>query len=378
MKKKVFTAIGLMSGTSVDGVDLSIIKSDGHSKFEPVLNRYFDFDEYLGKKILELRDKVSSIENLKKYRLELDNLEKDITLFHSKLIDKTVKEYQQHIDLIGFHGQTIFHDSKLKISKQLGDGNLLSQLLKNIVINNFRKADLENNGQGAPLAPIFHNLISNIISKKKKISFPISIINIGGITNITNIVNNDSIFEAFDIAPGNCLIDQWVRKNSKDKYDKNGDLAKLGKVNDLFFNHAIDNFNLGDYKQSLDIKDFDISFAKGLSLEDGCATLTKFTAYLIAQGIISTNNDNKNNLENIFVCGGGRKNNILINEINSFLPNKVMKLKNIDDYGFDGDFIESQAFGYLAIRSFLKLPLSFPSTTGCIKPTIGGEINKNF
>ena len=171
MKKKVFTAIGLMSGTSVDGVDLSIIKSDGHSKFEPVLNRYFDFDEYLGKKILELRDKVSSIENLKKYRLELDNLEKDITLFHSKLIDKTVKEYQQHIDLIGFHGQTIFHDSKLKISKQLGDGNLLSQLLKNIVINNFRKADLENNGQGAPLAPIFHNLISNIISKKKKLVF---------------------------------------------------------------------------------------------------------------------------------------------------------------------------------------------------------------
>ncbi len=378
MKKKVFTAIGLMSGTSVDGVDLSIIKSDGHSKFEPVLNRYFDFDEYLGKKILELRDKVSSIENLKKYRLELDNLEKDITLFHSKLIDKTVKEYQQHIDLIGFHGQTIFHDSKLKISKQLGDGNLLSQLLKNIVINNFRKADLENNGQGAPLAPIFHNLISNIISKKKKISFPISIINIGGITNITNIVNNDSIFEAFDIAPGNCLIDQWVRKNSKDKYDKNGDLAKLGKVNDLFFNHAIDNFNLGDYKQSLDIKDFDISFAKGLSLEDGCATLTKFTAYLIAQGIISTNNDNKNNLENIFVCGGGRKNNILINEINSFLPNKVMKLKNIDDYGFDGDFIESQAFAYLAIRSFLKLPSSYPSTTRCNSPTIGGVLSKNF
>ena len=378
MKKKVFTAIGLMSGTSVDGVDLSIIKSDGHSKFEPVLNRYFDFDEYLGKKILELRDKVSSIENLKKYRLELDNLEKDITLFHSKLIDKTVKEYQQHIDLIGFHGQTIFHDSKLKISKQLGDGNLLSQLLKNIVINNFRKADLENNGQGAPLAPIFHNLISNIISRKKKISFPISIINIGGITNITNIVNNDSIFEAFDIAPGNCLIDQWVRKNSKDKYDKNGDLAKLGKVNDLFFNHAIDNFNLGDYKQSLDIKDFDISFAKGLSLEDGCATLTKFTAYLIAQGIISTNNDNKNNLENIFVCGGGRKNNILINEINSFLPNKVMKLKNIDDYGFDGDFIESQAFAYLAIRSFLKLPSSYPSTTRCNSPTIGGVLSKNF
>ena len=378
MKKKVFTAIGLMSGTSVDGVDLSIIKSDGHSKFEPILDKYFDFDEFLRKKILELRDKISSIEDIKKNHLNLNDLEKDITLFHSKLIDQTVKDYQDHIDIIGFHGQTIFHDSKLKISKQLGDGNLLSQLVKNIVINNFRKADLENNGQGAPLTPIFHNLILNIISKKNEINFPLSIINIGGITNITNIIDNNSNFQAFDIAPGNCLIDQWVRKNSKYKYDKNGDLAKLGKVNDLFFNQAIDNFNLRNYKQSLDIKDFDISFVKGLSLEDGCATLTKFTAYLIAQGIIFTNTENKNNLENILVCGGGRKNDILINNINNFLTQKNTKLKNIDDYGFDGDFIESQAFAYLAIRSFLKLPLSFPSTTGCSNPTIGGEINKNF
>ena len=320
MKKKVFTAIGLMSGTSLDGVDLSIIKSDGYSKFEPVLDKYFNFEVNLRAKILKLRDKISCLEDLKKNYIELNNLEKEITLFHSKLINKTLSEHEDKIDLIGFHGQTIFHDSKIKVSKQLGDGNLLSQLSKNIVINNFRKADLENNGQGAPLTPIFHNLILNQIKKKYNLNFPISIINIGGITNITNIISDKSNFEAFDIAPGNCLIDEWLRKNSKEKFDDNGNIAKSGKVNELIFNQAIDNFNIKDYRKSLDINNFDISFVKGLSLEDGCATLTKFTAYLIAQGIIITNRINNNDPKNIFVCGGGRKNNFLIENIKDFLP----------------------------------------------------------
>ena len=378
MKKKVFTAIGLMSGTSVDGIDLSIIKSDGYSKFEPVLDKYFDFEVNLREKILEFRDKISCVNDLKKNLSELNDLEKEITLFHSELIHKTLTEFREKIDFIGFHGQTIFHDSKIKVSKQLGDGNLLSQLSKNIVINDFRKADLENDGQGAPLTPIFHNLISNEINNKFNINFPISIINIGGITNITNIVNDTSNFEASDIAPGNCLIDEWVRKNSKEKFDKNGNLARSGTVNDLIFNQAVDNFNFDDYKKSLDINDFDISFVKGLSLEDGCATLTKFTAYLIAQGIMFTNKNNKNNLRNVFVCGGGRKNNFLIENIKEFLLVKKIKLENIDNYGFNGDFVESQAFAYLAIRSFLKLPISFPATTSCNKPTTGGVLNKNF
>ena len=378
MKKKVFTAIGLMSGTSVDGIDLSIIKSDGCSNFEPVLDKYFDFEVNLRGKILKLRDKISCLEDLKKNYIELNDLEKEITLFHSKLVNETAIQYKDQIDLLGFHGQTIFHDSNIKISKQLGDGKLLSQLSKKVVINNFRKADLENDGQGAPLAPVFHNLISSQINKKYNINFPISIINIGGITNITNIMDDTSNFDAFDIAPGNCLIDNWVRKNSNFKFDLNGNIAKSGKVNELILNQAIDNFNFQDYKKSLDINDFDISFTKGLSLEDGCATLTKFTAYLIAQGIMFTNKINKNNLKNIFVCGGGRKNNFLIENIKNFLPTEKVELENIDNYGFNGDFVESQAFAYLAIRSFLKLPISFPATTRCSKPTIGGVLNKNF
>ena len=218
--------------------------------------------------------------------------------------------------------------------------------------------------------------------KKKQINFPINIINIGGITNITQILNHkyyeEDNFYAYDIGPGNCLIDEWIRKNSKKKIDENGKIANSGKVNDLILNQAIDNFSNNEYEESLDIKDFDTSFAKGLSFEDGCATITKFTAFLIAQGIEFINSKNKNSKTINFICGGGRKNNFLINSISNYLDNSKTQLYDIDNYGFDGDFIESQTFAFLAIRTFLKLPISYPSTTRCKKPTIGGIINKNF
>ena len=271
---------------------------------------------------------------------------------------------------------------KKKITKQLGDGKLLSQLTKKIVINNFRQEDLKNGGQGAPLTPIFHKLISNITNQKYKINFPLNIINIGGITNISQISDNkeltNSNLYAYDIGPGNCLIDKWIRKNSNKKFDKNGSIAASGKVNKLILNQAIDNFNLNTYEESLDINDFDISFVKGLSLEDGCATLTKFTAYLIAKGIEFTNSLNKLECKTFLTCGGGRNNDFLIQSINENFLNKKNELKKIDDFGFNGDFIESQSFGYLAIRSFLKLPISFPNTTRCYNATNGGIINKNF
>jgi len=149
-------------------------------------------------------------------------------------------------------------------------------------------------------------------------------------------------------------------------------------VNDLIFNQAVDNFSDFSLEKSLDVKDFDISFAKGLSLEDGCATITKFTAYLIAEGLKKLD-EGKNKLkQNYILCGGGRKNNFLIENIQNFLSDKEVKFEKIDDYKFNGDYIESQAFAYLAIRSYLKLPISFPNTTRCKFPTSGGVINKNF
>tara|TARA_S200000501_G_scaffold342866_1_gene353349 strand:- start:666 stop:1811 length:1146 start_codon:yes stop_codon:yes gene_type:complete len=381
MKKKVFIALGLMSGTSMDGVDMSLISSDGFNEFTSILNKYHKFDPELQNKLMDLRYKIKSSGDLKKYSSEINILEREITLFHHKLINKVLSESNQKIDLIGFHGQTIFHNSEEKISKQLGDGRLLSQLTKKLVINNFREEDLKKDGQGAPLTPIFHKLISNIINIKFDISFPFNIINIGGITNITQVLDNYSNninLYAYDIAPGNCLIDEWVRKKSKKKFDEDGSLAKSGKVNDLLYNQAIDNFYINNYEKSLDIKDFDISFVRGLSLEDGCATLTKFSAHLISKGIEDINNQRKKSSPINLVCGGGRKNNFLIQQINENLKHKYLELENIDNYGFDGDFIESQAFGYLSIRTYLNLPISFPNTTRCKSETIGGIINKNF
>ena len=381
MKKKIFTSIGLMSGTSMDGVDLSVIKSDGNDQFSSIYDTYKEFDDGLYKQLISLRDKISNFKDLKTHSIEINDVEKKFTLFNSHLINEVIGDINEDIDLIGFHGQTVFHDPKIQISKQLGDGRLLSSLFKKIVINNFRQNDLNHGGQGAPLTPIFHSLISKIIQKNFKLKLPINIINIGGITNITQIkenLNNSINFFAYDIGPGNCLIDDWVRNNKDLKFDKDGNYANIGKVDDLILNQAIDNFEFKSYETSLDVKDFDTSFVKGLSFEDGCATLTKFTAYLIADGLRKINKQNNINPHHYIICGGGRKNKSLMQSIENYLVNKNIIIKDIDDYNFDGNFIESQAFAYLAIRSYLKLPISFPSTTRSKKAISGGDILQNF
>ena len=381
MKKKIFTSIGLMSGTSMDGVDLSVIKSDGNDQFSSICNTYKEYDDELYEELISLRDKISNSVDLKANLKEIKVVEKKFTLFNSRLINDIIKNIDEDIDLIGFHGQTVFHDPKIQISKQLGDGRLLSGLFKKIVVNNFRQNDLNHGGQGAPLTPIFHILISKIIKKNFKIELPISIINIGGITNITQIKkdsNNPIDFFAYDIGPGNCLIDDWVRNNRDSKFDKDGNYANVGNVDDLILNQAIDNFEIKSYETSLDVKDFDTSFVKGLSFEDGCATLSKFTAYLIADGLTKINKKNNINPHQYIFCGGGRKNKFLMQSIENYLGNKNIIIKDIDNYNFDGNFIESQAFAYLAIRSFLKLPISFPNTTRCKRTISGGDILQNF
>ena len=219
MKKKLFTALGLMSGTSMDGLDLSLIKSDGKTEFMSILNDYFEFDGQLKSSLIDLRSKLLSLKDLEKYGKEINSIEREYTLFVVKSLGKVFKNYKDQIDFIGFHGQTIYHNSDEKISKQIGNGKILSQMTKKIVVNNFRNGDLNNGGQGAPLTPIFHKLISQNMIKAEKIKLPINIINIGGITNITHICNSKNSSDikifAYDIGPGNCLIDDWVRKNSK-------------------------------------------------------------------------------------------------------------------------------------------------------------------
>ena len=233
-----------------------------------------------------------------------------------------------------------------------------------------------NGGQGAPLAPIFHQLLVN----QNQIKLPVCILNIGGIANITIISSRDfNDLKSYDIGPGNCLLDEWIRKNSGERFDKNGELAKAGKTNIAILNQVIDNFNniKNKNKLSFDVKDFNLNFVRGLSLEDGLSTLTDFTSSIIYQSISSLINSDKNKELKVLICGGGRKNLSLIKCIKDKLPSNV-NFCLIDDYEIDGDFIESQAFGYLAIRFFLKLPTSFPNTTGCNIPTVSGKLAKNF
>ena len=378
MKKKLFNSLGIMSGTSIDGVDISLIKTDGENYFERILDKYYDFPKSLYEKLIKLRKIINSREDLDNHHAEIKDTERNFTLFHATIINDIIS--QNEIDIVGLHGQTIFHSPKDKISIQIGDGKLLSQLIKKKVIFNFRKNDIENNGQGAPLVPIFHNLIAANNIKTLKSNTSLSFLNIGGISNMTKINKNfnPNLMEGFDIGPGNCLIDNWIKKNSQLKYDKDGKIASSGKVNQLILNQAIDNFNSPNYSKSLDINDYEISFLRGLEFEEGCTTITEITAYLIANGINNlTKQNNDTNL--VVLCGGGRKNKFLIKRIDNYFDiKKNFVLKNIDEFDLDGDFIESQAFGFLAVRSVLNLPISFPKTTRCLKAVSGGEIIENF
>ena len=379
---KIYTSMGLMSGTSLDGIDVSIIKSDGKREYSSILDRYFEYDRELIQKLLKIRDKIGNSDDLLKYFEEIRDLEREITLFHVKAVDETIRIFDADIDLIGFHGQTIFHDSKKKISKQLGDGKLLSQLTKKKVVYNFRQNDLKNGGQGAPLAPIFHNALANKMNKKFDLEFPINILNIGGISNITSAARWEELWQsnkiyAYDIGPGNCLIDEWIRKNSKNNYDNKGSIARSGKVDKLILNQALENFNHNSrYEKSLDVNDFDIFFAKGLSLENGAATITDFTAKIISEGMNFIHGKNQLWNDKWLVCGGGRKNEYLLECIkNNF---DKINIDPIDKYEINGDYIESQAFAFLAIRSKEGLPISFPTTTRCKEPLTGGVSIENF
>ena len=374
--EKIYTSLGLMSGTSMDGVDASIISSDGEKQYESIFNEYFEYDGDLYKDLVNLRNKINSANDIILNSKLINDIERKITLFHAKICNKIINKNGNEIDLVGFHGQTIFHDANQKISKQLGDGSLLSNLLKKDVVYNFRANDIANGGQGAPLAPIFHNLLIN----KAHMKLPVCVLNIGGIANITIIMSDKKEdLKSQDIGPGNCLLDEWVRKHTNNRFDDGGKAASVGKIDKTILNQAIENFDnikIGD-NLSFDIKDFDLSFIRGLSYENGLSTLTKFTSEIIYQSIANITKIYQNEKINILVCGGGRKNLTLIENIRKKLPNNIT-LSLIDDLNINGDFVESQAFAYLAIRSLLKKPISFTNTTNVKKSCTGGDLVKNY
>ena len=359
---KNINALGLMSGTSMDGIDASIIISDGEKNIDIIGNLYLKYDSELKNSLSNFCKKINSLQDLEYNQTEYNKLERKITIKHSEIASKICKKFSFNPNIIGFHGQTILHKPEEKYSIQMGNANLLSQLLKKNIIYQFRKNDIKNGGQGAPLTPIYHHYLK----KKLNISKPIIFLNIGGIANLT--FSKSDTFLAYDVGPGNCLMDNYIKKTKKIDYDNNGEIASLGKIDNSLINSILDHqFYNSKKKHSYDIKDFDINFVKGLSIQDAMANLNYFTAKTISENI-------KNFIKDeyfIILCGGGRKNSKLVSNIKSFLKNKII---NIDDYGVDGDFIESQAFAYLAIRSLLKKNITFPLTTNVRKASTGGEL----
>ena len=377
---KLYTTLGLMSGTSGDGVDLSVIKTDGIEFFEVIANSYHEYPQEIYENYMNLIHNINSKTDIKLHENLIKEFERKYTILNAHLISKLKKNISEKIDLIGFHGQTIYHNPEKKISKQIGNAKLLFELTKTKIIYDFRTKDIEKGGQGAPLTPVFHNMLAKNLNLTPSI-----FLNIGGILNATTNISKNK-FVATDIGPGMCLIDKWIKKNTNKKFDVDGHIASLGKIrlNLEYEMESFLHFNKKEinktYTKSFDIRDFDISFVRDLDLEDGAATLVEYTARVIIDYYLHVNNSyKKKHTQNyqIILCGGGRKNKFLIKRLNTLLANiskKKIKIKLVDEFGLDGDFIESQAFGYLAARSFLNMPITFPKTTGCNIECSGGVL----
>jgi anhydro-N-acetylmuramic acid kinase len=382
---KIYTALGLMSGTSLDGIDFSIIQTDGKEYLSLSDNNYLEFSNTLRQKIRGIKSKITSTNECKEIIKsdEYKDLSNEITMFHQEGIRQIVGYGGgRPIDVIAFHGITLWHKPSDKYTHQIGDAQLLKKSIakyKNLkntkIIFNFRENDILNGGQGAPLTPIYHKALM----KHLKIVDPRLIVNIGGITNVTYL-NRGNIFST-DIGPGNCLIDKWIKKNFDKNFDEYGKISLEGKIN---LNIA-DNF-LNKLKKtqknkniSYDTSDFDFSEFNKLKPKDGAATLS----FITAKAILNFAKDL--DLKRIIVCGGGRHNKAILNNLKKdrFNISLIDDVRSSQDdtaiiLHLNGDFIESQAFAYLGVRSHLKLPISFPETTGCNKPCTGGVTVKNY
>ena len=375
---KIYTALGAMSGTSLDGIDFSIIETDGEDYLNIISSEYLEFSNNLKDRISNLKLKIKSTDECRAIikSKEYKALSREITLLHYEGIQTIITHVHKiPIHVVGFHGITLWHKPEDKFTHQLGDPLLLkkkfnkySHLKKSSLIFDFRKNDILNGGQGAPLTPLYHRAIM----KHLKIVDPRLIVNIGGIINVTYL-NRGNIFST-DIGPGNCLIDKWIKKNFNKNFDKDGIISLEGRVNKIIANNFLNRLSIFKKQKnvSYDTSDFDLSEFKKLSPKNGATTLS----YISAKTIL---NYAKNlDVKIIILCGGGRHNQAILN----ILKEDRFKIISIDELDFgiggQGDFIESQAFAYLAIRSYLNLPISFPETTGVGEPCTGGVIIKNF
>ena len=370
---RVLTALGFMAGTSLDGVDAAIVRTDGEGLVEVGPNLHLPYEATT--RAMVVRATKAALEG----RDSADDITQAVDMVTSAHINAAQKLMEKHhlqrteIDIIGFHGQTILHrPAKARDQRgrswQIGSGAIVAQELKIDVIDDFRKQDIEAGGEGAPFSPIYHQALVRAQNPEGAVC----VLNIGGVANVTYVPENGQINEmiAFDSGPGNGLIDEWLVLSTGAPMDEDGALAASGIVDET----ALRMLMLSPYlkrnpPKSLDRYDFKLNPIKHLSPADGAATLTAFTAETVRASVAFLPQPPIGWV----VCGGGRHNPVLMDALANRLGAPV---KKAEDVGWNGDFIEAECFAYLAVRSLKKLPLSFPKTTRVPHPKCGGTYHK--
>jgi anhydro-N-acetylmuramic acid kinase len=342
-----------MSGTSMDGIDVAILETDGDGLLAIGPHAGIPYPPDLRRTLLQLPCDDADIAEI----------EQDVTDLHSQAVRAFCAEKHADldaVDVIGFHGQTIKHESERGRTWQLGDGQRMANGLAKVVVNNFRQNDMRHGGQGAPFAPAFHRALV----RAQNIPQPVAVLNIGGVSNLT-LVDADLLY-ACDCGPGNALIDDWVNARCGVSYDAGGRIAATGRIDEHALARMLNNpyFRQGGPK-SLDRNAFSSDPVWGLSPQDGAATLAALTAAAIAAEAQRLPRQPREWI----VVGGGRLNGYLMGELRHRLGAAV---RGAETVGWAGDAIEAQAFAYLAVRSMLGLPLSWPDTTGVAAPVTGG------
>ena len=362
-------AAGLMSGTSLDGtIDVALIKTNGNFVEKFSISKSFPYDKKLVKKIRECII-IAREWNFKGDEPEVFRAtEEMITLAQAEAMTAFIKhaDLDEPLGIIGFHGQTILHKppqgEEYGATRQLGNGPLMAELLKVPVVYDFRTADMKAGGQGAPLCPSYHQALL----KKQKNSKEIAILNLGGIGNITWADDEDLI--AFDTGPANAPINDYVHSVNLGNMDKDGVLAARGITDEtILANILCDPYFSKTYPKSLDRHDFLSDIVAGLSVEDAVATLTSLCGATVSKAL----NLLPKRPKEIIVCGGGRHNPTIMKEISE---RAQVKVSSAEDFGWRGDSIEAECFGFLAVRSLGGLPISFPKTTGVPIEMAGGTL----
>jgi anhydro-N-acetylmuramic acid kinase len=361
-------AIGLMSGTSLDGIDAALIETDGVDLVVPGATLGVAYDAETRQTLRAALDDAKDVAEGAPVPYSIRDAERRVTEAHADAVTLLLRKAQvsaREISLIGFHGQTILHRPEQRRTWQIGDGELLARLTRIDVVNDFRSADMRGRGQGAPLAPLYHVAL---LRKMKGITPPIAVVNIGGVANVTYV--DGDLIVAFDTGPGNAPIDDWMQRHTGMPIDEAGALARTGSVDERILSRMLDNDFFGCRPpKSLDRMDFGCDAVEGLSAKDGAATLTAFTAAAIARA----REHFPRPATTWIICGGGRHNLTLMEQLRRRLSAAVL---TAEDAGWNGDFIEAEAFAYLAVRSLKGLSLSLPTTTGVARAQTGGTLHR--